>query len=191
MEKKPYILEYKEGCSPSDLPLLLKIANVVIFAGLPLNLICGLTTWDGLSARSAVWGIIACALLLMSDLTWLNTPKVLRIEFYDDHLALCREKRQYSGIFYEAYEECIEIFYDKVTDCYYMESAEELKITGKVHVAEYKYRADGSIEDKPGCDYIKSSGSVCINTNMDTQDIVQEIEDHSPLKIRRKHAKEK
>lgn len=191
MEKDPYTLDYKENRSPADMPLLLKIANVVVFVCTSLSLICGLTIWNGLNGRNVVLGIIACALLLMSDIAWLYTPKILRIEFHDDHLALCREKRQYSGIFYTEYKECIEIFYDKVTDCYYMEHTDELRITGKVHVAEYSYRADGNIKDKPDRDYIMSSGSVCINTNMDTRDIVQEIENHSPLKIRRKHAKEK
>lgn len=123
---------------------------------------------------------------LFKDLANPRIPSDMQVTFTDDYLEIFREKHIYSP--YTARQERYTFAYSDVVSCIYDETNQKLTIKGKYHDCVTKYKKDGTLEDIPCFDDMRD-GFQYFYTNLGNIDLLQEIENHSPLKIEREERK--
>lgn len=106
------------------------------------------------------------------------------LQFYNDYLILFRPNKYYNKKV--SRQEYFKIEYKDVTRCKFSanSSSKSIYIYGNVHAVWYNLNEDGSLPQQPTYDRIVNE-TLFYFTTFQNKDInfVQEIEDHSPIKV--------
>lgn len=183
-----YTITYTEAVNPvvSKKMYIAQRIYIIFWAViLLLSVILRTSLLRELNAISKVF-LVLIGIFLFKDLVSPRVPSDMQITFTDEYLEIFRKKHIYNP--YHARQERYTFAYSDVVSCIYDETNQKLTIKGKYHDCITKYRKDGTLEDTPCFDDMRD-GFRYFYTNLGDADLLQEIEIHSPLKIKREGRK--
>jgi len=163
---------------------------VVIIAG---SLLSGENLFLEMSmgARSCLFFAIIVSIFHVTDV---EIPTPVEFRFFDDYLIVYQEHASNASIYNQI--EIYQMKYSDITKCQIMINRHQLEIyANNLKQTFYKYKSDGTVEEKPKEDEVYDSGVVFSRIPLSDDDdykekldedikkIKTEIENHSPIKV--------
>ncbi|RDU37315.1 hypothetical protein DRW41_05540 [Neobacillus piezotolerans] len=186
MEKPHYVLKANEGVlvpKNEDSPLSkLKLPIWIIVGTILLgSLIFQDNLFSELSWSSRIL-LIALAIGVSFAGGNKRVASPFEIQFYDYYLIVYRDKYYYSKRVTR--KELYKFLFKDITKCQYRRVTKRINIFGDVEAIWYNYNKDGSLPEKPTYHRMVKNGICYFYTSEAPEvDFVEEIENHSPIKV--------
>lgn len=187
MEK--YVLKANEAIvipvEPSKIPPVVKTGvKIVWVAIIVLSLLFRTNLLGEMSGLALALLVGVSIAVLFSGQKTEFAPSEMELRFYDDKLVLYRPKRYYDERVTR--REFCEMKYADITSCVYKMKSERIHFYGDGVTTWYNMKKDGTFSEKPTKVNRYKKGLLYFSTRCaDGVDFVKEIEEHSPLRIRR------
>ena len=187
MEKPNYILSINESVlKPVNDSTRKRIVRKISWTTLTFILIASVIFQHNFISTFSVSTKLLLVVVIMNLFTLRvkkeATPSPMELQFFDDYLIIYRPKRYYSEKVTRM--EVNKIMYSSITRCLYKKRARRIHIYGDVIAKWYDYDKNGKISQTPTYDrVVKDTFAYFVTKFMDEENVMKEIEAHSPLKF--------